>query len=88
MMNREVACDNHHKKEFRLQRRVKHLLTLSENKFCLDCSKPRPRCATVVVIFPPINITYDSVCLLFKGGVCRQSKDMHRNDTLEVNEVT
>jgi len=55
MMNSKAACDSHHKKELRLQRRVKHLLTLSENKFCLDCSKPRPRWATLVVISPPIK---------------------------------
>lgn len=55
MMNREVSRDNQKKKELRLQRRVKNLLTLSENKFCLDCSKPRPRWATLVVISPPLK---------------------------------
>jgi len=33
------------------------------------------------------DVTNDNVCLPFKGGVCRQSNQMHKDDTLDGNSI-
>jgi hypothetical protein len=54
---------HHHdakQEQVRFQRRLRSLLTQPENKLCLDCSRPGPRWATLIVV-PTLKVSENMV---------------------------
>ncbi len=60
-------------KEFqnKLKKRVKRLMNKKENRICLDCSKPKPKWATLISVTPPHEVPHESYGqTYFVGGFC------------------